>query len=311
MEEKDIIRINGTVDSTVYSKGDTCLLINPFDTYHLFRVYNNWNSDNRTLLDLADNGQKLFLVFKSKNTEIRIEEYVNSGSKYKTDKTNGEVLFKITKENATKILSMSSNTFYITRVFEKFDNKGNTVYTSGEEVLFTGNWADENKWSGACLTAAVESLKKQLEAANAQILELTRLVNEYKLKIDSLTDENSSLRERVDSLESENEDLRAEIENMNAGNEFTSVVISDNATYQYYNGDTEVDGNGNTLVKQIEEKKEEYKDTPSVVGNKLQLTEKQLGDIVKNSNLNTVISNKINSNRSIKKINSGNSIKKV
>lgn len=301
MEEKDIIRINGTVDSTVYSKGDTCLLINPFDTYHLFRVYNNWNSDSKALLDLADNGQKLFLVFKSKNTEIRIEEYVNSGSKYKTDKTNGEVLFKITKENAGKILSMSSNTFYITRVFEKYDTNGNITYTSGEEVLFTGNWADENKWNGACLTAAVESLRKQLEAANAQILSLTQTANDYKLKVDSLTEEISILKNRIESLESENEELRTEVENLNAGNEFTSVVISDNATYQYYNGDTEVDEKGNALVKEIADKTEVYKDTPSVVGDKLQLTEKQLSEMVKNSELNTLTSKKINVGTTVKK----------
>ena len=42
-EENNLIRVSGTVNDTIYAKGDTCLLINPFDTYHLFRIYNNWN----------------------------------------------------------------------------------------------------------------------------------------------------------------------------------------------------------------------------------------------------------------------------
>lgn len=235
----NLIHINGTVDGTVYAKGDTCLLINPFDTYHLFRVYNDWNSDTKALLNLENNGQKLYLVFKNNNTELRIEEFVNSGSNYRVDKANGEVLFKIKKEDANKILSMSSNVFYITRIFEKKDDNGNILYTSGEEVLFTGNWADESKWTNSSLSASINTLKKQLESANAQILSLTQTVNDYSLKIDSLSNENSTLRDRVDELETENEQLQTEIDNYRSANEFTSVVISDNATYKYYKGDKE------------------------------------------------------------------------
>ena len=119
-DENKIISVSGTVNEMIYAKGDTCLLINPFDTYHLFRIYNNWNTDSKALLNLSDSGQRLYLVFKSKKTEIRIPEYENAGSSYSVDKANGEVLFKITKENANNILAMSTNTFYLTRIFEYY-----------------------------------------------------------------------------------------------------------------------------------------------------------------------------------------------
>ena len=64
-EENNLISVSGTVNDTIYAKGDTCLLINPFDTYHLFRIYNNWNTDSKSLLNLSDSGQKIFLIFKS------------------------------------------------------------------------------------------------------------------------------------------------------------------------------------------------------------------------------------------------------
>ena len=270
-EENNLISVSGVVNDTIYAKGDTCLLINPFDTYHLFRIYNNWNTDSKSLFNLSDNGQKIFLIFKSNKTEIRIPEFDNSGSTYSVDRTNGEVLFKITKENANNILAMSSNTFYLTRVFEYYDGDGNLIYTSGEEVIFTGKWADESKWASSSLTAMIESLKKQLESANSQIYSLTRTVNEQKLRLESYIEENQSLQERVTTLESENEEMQRELSAYESANEFTSVVISDNATYQYYKNDTEVDSNGNIIPK-----KELVKD----------MNESQLLQKIENSQLN-------------------------
>ena len=270
-EENNLISVSGTVNDTIYAKGDTCLLINPFDTYHLFRIYNNWNTDSKSLLNLSDSGQKIFLIFKSNKTEIRIPEFDNSGSTYSVDRTNGEVLFKITKENANNILAMSSNTFYLTRLFEYYDGDGKLIYTSGEEVIFTGKWADESRWSSSSLTAMIESLKKQLESANSQINSLTRTVNEQRLQLESYIEENQVLQERIEALESENEEIQRELSVYENANEFTSVVISDNATYQYYKGDTEVDSKGNIISK-----KEFVKD----------MNESQLLQKLENSQLN-------------------------
>ena len=270
-EENNLISVSGTFNDTIYAKGDTCLLINPFDTYHLFRIYNNWNTDSKSLLNLSDSGQKIFLIFKSNKTEIRIPEFDNSGSTYSVDRTNGEVLFKITKENANNILAMSSNTFYLTRLFEYYDGDGKLIYTSGEEVIFTGKWADESRWSSSSLTAMIESLKKQLESANSQINSLTRTVNEQRLQLESYIEENQVLQERNAALESENEEIQRELSVYESANEFTSVVISDNATYQYYKGDTEVDSKGNTISK-----KEFVKD----------MNESQLLQKLENSQLN-------------------------
>ena len=270
-EENNLISVSGTVNDTIYAKGDTCLLINPFDTYHLFRIYNNWNTDSKSLLNLSDSGQKIFLIFKSNKTEIRIPEFDNSGSTYSVDRTNGEVLFKITKENANNILAMSSNTFYLTRLFEYYDGDGKLIYTSGEEVIFTGKWADESRWTSSSLTAMIESLKKQLESANSQINSLTRTVNEQRLQLESYIEENQVLQERNAALESENEEIQRELSVYESANEFTSVVISDNATYQYYKGDTEVDSKGNIISK-----KEFVKD----------MNESQLLQKLENSQLN-------------------------
>jgi hypothetical protein len=76
-------------------------------------------------------------------------------------------------------------------------------------------------------------------------------LNEYKLQVESLLEENQLLQERVNTLESENEELQNELSTYENATEFTSVVISDNATYQYYKDDVEVDKNGNPLKKKL------------------------------------------------------------
>lgn len=251
MSEENLITISGDVDTTVYGKGDTCLLLNPFDTFHLFKVYNNWLSDSKVPMNLANSNQKIFLIFKSKKKEVRINEYVNVSSNYNVDKSNGEVLFKITKEDYSDISTLGNRTFYIVRRFDEEDNFGNITYSSSEEVLFIGSWEDESNWRGMSLSATIKMLRKNISDLENENLKYVRELAESKLKIESLTNINNSLQERVDSLQAENDKLVEELSQYENANEFTSVVISDNATYNYYIGDTEVDENGK-VIEQVD-----------------------------------------------------------
>ena len=99
------VSVKGNISNVVYGKGDVCLKINPFDNYRMFTLYEDWRSDDRKPIDIS-NGQKIYLVFKSKNKEIRIPEYDTVESGYSVDKVNGQVLFKISKKNAIDILAM-------------------------------------------------------------------------------------------------------------------------------------------------------------------------------------------------------------
>lgn len=292
MAEENIIRISGETDGGIYSKGDTCLLINPFDTFHLFRLYTNWESDNRVPLNLSESGQKLYLIFKNSKTEIRVPEYTNSESNYTTDKSNGEVLFKISKEIVGNILSIGSNTFYITRTYE-YRNEDGTISTSpSEEVLYTGRWADENRWTNESLTSSIKSLQKQLATATSEIASLTKAAADYRLRMETMTEENETLKKRVEGLESEVEELNGELSEYRNSNEFTSVVISDNATYQYYKDETEVDENGNPLLNQINSIGAIQANIAGPLNitktTDIPMTEAQMSNLVKNSNLNNL-----------------------
>ena len=165
------ITVKGNTSSVVYGKGDICLKINPFDNFRLFTLYEDWRSDDRKPIDLS-NGQKIYLVFRSKNKEIRIPEYDMIDSDYTVDKVNGQVLFKIPKKQAVDILSLDNRVFYITRVYDVTDYTGEKILSSDEEVLYTGQWKDETSNTVDNYTSQLKNLMGIVEDRNKQIKDL-------------------------------------------------------------------------------------------------------------------------------------------
>ena len=220
------VSIQGNVSSTIYGKGDVCLKINPFDNFRMFTLYSNWKSDDRTPLDLS-NGQKVYLIFKSKNKEIRIPEYDLIDSEYTVDKVNGQVLFKISKKNAVDILAMDTNVFYITRVYETTDYTGNNVVSSEEEVLYTGLWKDEASNTVDNYTSQLKSVTALLEDRNQQIKDLM----ESNAK---LMKQNAEYAEIITSLQEENEKMSTDISELEtklteyeSGNEYEGTLVGE------------------------------------------------------------------------------------
>ena len=195
------VDIKGNTSSVVYGKGDICLKLNPFDNFRLFTLYEDWRSDDRKPLDLS-NSQKLYLVFKSKKKEIRIPEYDEVNSAFTVDKVNGQVLFKISKKNATDILAMDNKVFYITRLYEVTDYSGKKVQSSDEEVLYTGQWKDETSNTVDNYTSQIKSLMSILEDRNKQIKDL----QESNVK---LMEQNADFASQLTTLQEENDKLHS------------------------------------------------------------------------------------------------------
>lgn len=224
------VTVKGTISDVVYGKGDVCLKLNPFDNYRMFTLYEDWRSDDRKPIDLS-NGQKLYLVFKSKKKEIRIPEYDTVESDYNVDKVNGQVLFKISKKNAIDILAMDNKVFYITRVYDITDYTGSKVLSSDEEVLYTGQWKDESANAVDNYTSQIKNLMAILEDRNKQIRDLqtanAKLLEQnadFSIKLSDLQDENDKMTSQLSELE-------AKVADYESGTEYAGTVIDDNAQH--------------------------------------------------------------------------------
>lgn len=220
------VTIQGNVSNVIYGKGDICLKLTPFDNFRLFTLYEDWRSDDRKPLDLS-NGQKIYLVFKTKNKEIRIPEYDLIDSDYTVDKVNGQVLFKISKKNAVDILAMDTRVFYITRVYDVTDYTGERIISSDEEVLYTGQWKEEGSNEVDNYTSQIKNLMGLLEERNRQIKDLqesnARLMEQNAQFATTMTE----LQDENDKMTAEVSDLEAKVEEYEGGTEYTGMVVGE------------------------------------------------------------------------------------
>lgn len=231
------VSIKGNTSSVVYGKGDICLKLNPFDNFRLFTLYEDWRSDDRKPIDLS-NGQKIYLVFKSKNKEIRIPEYDMIDSDYTVDKVNGQVLFKIAKKQAVDILAMDTRVFYITRIYNITDYTGEKVLSSEEEVLYTGQWKDETSNTVDNYTAQLKNLMDIVNERNKQIQDLqesnVKLMEQNTDFATTLT----TLQEENDKLLSQLAALEAKLAEYEAGNEYNGMVVGEGTHHTVITGRT-------------------------------------------------------------------------
>ena len=229
------ITVKGNTSSVVYGKGDICLKINPFDNFRLFTLYEDWRSDDRKPIDLS-NGQKIYLVFRSKNKEIRIPEYDMIDSDYTVDKVNGQVLFKIPKKQAVDILSLDNRVFYITRVYDVTDYTGEKILSSDEEVLYTGQWKAETSNTVDNYTSQLKNLMGIVEDRNKQIKDLqdanVKLMEQNANFATSL----NTLQEEYDKLLSDYNLIEAKLTEYESGNEYSGTVVGEGTHHTVITG---------------------------------------------------------------------------
>lgn len=201
-------------NSLVYSKGDVSLLIHPFDNYHLFTLYQSNSGTESKPIDLTNVGD-LYLCFVAGETEIRIKEFEdvaigneacvktstnNSVSEYR-GKSVGEVVFRISKDDARRILALSDDSFYIT---SKFINKTvNGDFESDETVLYSGRWADYSTYNEQSIAAELATFKSEYN----KILSLyEQLQGEYATLNESYTklkDDFSEAKKSIEALQNQ------------------------------------------------------------------------------------------------------------
>ena len=229
------VSVQGTASNIVYGKGDICLKINPFDNFRMFTLYEDWRSDDRKPIDLS-NGQKIYLVFKSKKKEIRIPEYDLVDSNYTVDKVNGQVLFKIAKKQAIDILAMDTKVFYITRVYDVTDSTGKKVVSSDEEVLYTGQWKDETSNTVENYTSQVKTLMTALDDRDAQIKSLQESNVKLMEQNADLAAQLAALQDSYDKMYVEYNEVEAKLAKYQSGEEYTGTVIGTGTNYKIVTG---------------------------------------------------------------------------
>lgn len=181
---------NLSKNEKIYAQGDGLLKIAPFDNYYLFTIYSEMNLED-VPVDIHNMGS-FFLTFKDKESEVRVENYRNTKD---VDPTNGQILFRISQEDAEKILSMDTNVFYVTSML--YDDRSK----SDETVLYSGKFAEYNDANVSFLTDEITNLNKELDTVKKEKLEketqLQKQINELSDTLVKLRSDYSALEDNL------------------------------------------------------------------------------------------------------------------
>ena len=199
---------NKNNEAQTFVKGDYSLTISPFDNYQLFTIYTD--NVNKIPIDLSTVGD-LYINFTNNNDSVIIKEILNIKD---SDKSKGEVLFKISKSNATKILNFNNNNFYISAKFKVNDSE------SEETVLFGGKWQSYDNASATYISTTLENNQIKIKTLST---ENENLVNTNI----QLTQDNTKLNEQIESLKTTIVSMQAELSKYKSSNVIKAVDLKD------------------------------------------------------------------------------------
>lgn len=103
-----------SIDSTIaFGQGKLQIIVNPFDNYYKFKIFNSNTGAENTILDLGNNSN-YFLVFNGDSgNEIRVASLTDSTFQ---NPSVGEVGFRVVEADSKTIQSFSNRDFHITSV---------------------------------------------------------------------------------------------------------------------------------------------------------------------------------------------------
>lgn len=188
---------NLSVNEEPLPQGQGIIKISPFDDYFLFTLYDEIEGVNSPI-DLSNVGT-IFMVFFGKNDEIRIPNFTNVSD---IDLSNGQVLFRISKDDSSKILALSNNNFYVSTMMTDGEGK------SDESVLYTGTFLSIDESASLFTQNQLELIQIEYSKELAKLQEDIKKLNKEILNRNNLTSEQTAV---IEVLKQSNQNLSNEI----------------------------------------------------------------------------------------------------
>ena len=128
--------------NTAYGQGKAKILVDPFDNFYKFTVYNLKGTTTPEIMDLG-NSLTYYIVFLDKTGQsVRVENIKNKTAI--SNPSTGQVAFKVVDTNSKKILGFTSREFYIiSRTPDAVETK-----------LYSGTWQNQSEFTAGLSSQA-------------------------------------------------------------------------------------------------------------------------------------------------------------
>ena len=184
---------NTTPTNIIYAQGEARMIVSPFDNFTKFIFYDNslqeaTGASTPQLMDLTNTGNFYLSFIDSSGDEVRVKNYTNVKG---ISPAQGEIIFKIGKNDSKKILKFKSNNFYISARLEIGEDK------SDETMMFVGQWfKPQDKYgltSSETINALLNANKELKLALNAKTQATSGAISVLEAELLTLQQNNSLL----------------------------------------------------------------------------------------------------------------------
>lgn len=175
-----LIKTSDINEEVIFGPGKLRFIMGPFDNAIKLKFYNVINNKNIPL-DLNINASKYKMVFETDSGKISIE---NANSQSLENLSTGDLLFKISKDDSTKIVASNSKTVHITSVAQD----------GTETLMYSAEW--RTSADRADVDAAISGARQEAE----EIISTAQRIAELEAKVEELENANKKLRSQKEKL---------------------------------------------------------------------------------------------------------------
>ena len=128
-------------DSTVaYGQGNLKIVVNPFDNYYKFRIFNTNPGKENTILDLGTNSSYYLVFTGDNNKSIKVASLTDAAFQ---NPTKGEIAFRVVEADSKSVQNFTNRDFHITAVspngIETSIYYGTWILPSERQIKSTGS----------------------------------------------------------------------------------------------------------------------------------------------------------------------------
>ena len=175
-----LVKISDTNEEVIFGPGKLRFIMGPFDNAIKLKFYNVINNKNIPL-DLNINASKYRMVFETDSGKISID---NANSQSLENLSTGDLLFKISKDDSTKIVASNSKTVHIISVAQD----------GTETLMYSAEWRTSK--DRADVDAAISGARQEAE----EIISTAQRIAELEAKVEELENANKKLRSQKEKL---------------------------------------------------------------------------------------------------------------
>jgi len=154
----NLISETSVADSTqIFGQGKAKVVLDPFDNFYKFTVYNYREGTSPEILDLGTSLTYYMVFLNAAGQSVKVENIKNKTTV--SNPTSGQIAFKVVESNSKKVLGFTSRDFYIV----------SKTPDGVETKMYSGSWETQSEFTTRTSVVSSTSVTSTSEVTGSQV----------------------------------------------------------------------------------------------------------------------------------------------